>query len=81
MKINIKEQSMCGKCLKKKIRRIRRKLMYCCYVMFFKKFIKPRLEYYCLDPSHSFSSPGLSWEAMLKMTRIKLEKINDINVY
>ena len=30
---------------------------------------------------HYFSSPGLAWDAMLKMTGIKLEKINDIDVY
>ena len=47
----------------------------------FEKFIKTCLEYYCLDPSHYFSSPELSWDAMLKMTGIKLEKINDINVH
>ena len=28
-----------------------------------------------------FSSPGLSWDAMLKMTDIELEKISDINKY
>ena len=32
----------------------------------FEKFIKTSLEYYCLDPSHYFSSPGLSWDTMLK---------------
>ena len=47
----------------------------------FEKFIKTCLESYSLDPSHYFSSPGLSWDAMLKMTGIKLEKINDINVH
>ena len=47
----------------------------------FEKFIKTCLGYYSLDPSHYFSSPGLSWDAMLKMTKIKLEKINDINVH
>ena len=30
---------------------------------------------------HYFSSPGLSWDAMLKMTGIKLEKISDIDQY
>ena len=40
----------------------------------FENFIKTCLEYYCLDSSHYFSSPGLSWDAMLKMTGIKLEK-------
>ena len=40
----------------------------------FEKFIKTCLKYYELDPCHYFSSPGLSWDAMLKMTDVKLEK-------
>ena len=32
-------------------------------------------------PCHYFSSPGLSWDAMLKMTGIQLEKINNIDVH
>ena len=47
----------------------------------FKKFIKTCLKYYELDPCHYFSSPGLSWDAMLKMTNVKLEKISDIDKY
>ena len=47
----------------------------------FEKFIETCLEYYCLDPSHYFSSPGLSWDAMLKMTKIRLQKINDIDMH
>ena len=31
----------------------------------FEKFIKTCLEYYSLDPSYYFSSPGISWDAML----------------
>ena len=42
----------------------------------FKKFIKTCLDYYELDPCHYFSSPGLSWDAMLKMTAIKLDLIS-----
>ena len=34
--------------------------------------------FYKLDPSHYLSSPGLSWDAMLKMTETKLELISDI---
>ena len=30
---------------------------------------------------HYFSSPGLSWDAMLKMTGVKLEKIFHIDMY
>ena len=47
----------------------------------FEKFIFTCLKYYDLDPCHYFSAPGLSWDAMLKMTRVTLEKISDINMY
>ena len=47
----------------------------------FEKFIDTFLKYYELDPCHYFSSPGLSWDAMLKMTDVKLEKISDIDKY
>lgn len=38
----------------------------------FEDFRKTCLQYYKLDPCHYFTS-GLSWDAMLKMTDIKLE--------
>ena len=47
----------------------------------FEKFMKTCLKYYELDPCHYFSSPGLSWDAMLKMTDVKLEKISDLDKY
>ena len=40
----------------------------------FEQFIFTCLKYYGLDPCHYFSSPGLSWDAMLKMTKVELEK-------
>ena len=40
----------------------------------FEKFIGTCLKYYEPDPCHHFSSPELSWDAMLKMTHVKLEK-------
>ena len=33
------------------------------------------------DPCHYFSAPGLSWDTMLKVTGIKLEKISNIDQY
>ena len=36
----------------------------------FEKFINTCLHYYGLDSCHYFSSPGLSWDAMLKITEI-----------
>ena len=47
----------------------------------FEKFIFTNLKYYELDPCHYFSAPRLSWDAMLKMTRVTLEKINDPDKY
>ena len=47
----------------------------------FENFIAMCLKFYGLDPCHYFSSPGLSWDAMLKMTDVKLEKISDIDKY
>ena len=43
----------------------------------FEKFIETFLKFHGLDPCHYFSSPELSWDAMLKMTKVKLEKISD----
>ena len=47
----------------------------------FGKFINTCLEYYSLNPCYYFSSPGLSWDAILKMTGIKLELISDVDIH
>ena len=47
----------------------------------FEKFIGVCLEYYGLDNFHYFSSPGLNWDAMLKITGVELELISDIEMY
>ena len=47
----------------------------------FEKLISTCLKYCSLDPCHYFSAPGLSWDAMLKMTGVTLEKINDPDKY
>ena len=47
----------------------------------FEKFIDTCSKCYGLDPCHYFSSPRLSWDAMLKMTGVELEKISDIDMY
>ena len=43
----------------------------------FEKFIFTSLKNYNLDPCHYFSAPGLSWDAMSKMTNVELEKASD----
>ena len=47
----------------------------------FESFRKTCFQYYKLDPCHYFTSPGLSWDAMLKMTNIKLELMVDIDMF
>ena len=47
----------------------------------FEKFINTCLKYYELGPCHYFSAPGISWDAMLKTTDVKLETISDIDKY
>ena len=47
----------------------------------FEKFIDTCLKFYKLDLCHYFSSPGLSWNTMLKMTGVKLKKPSDTDMY
>ena len=47
----------------------------------FENFRKTCLQYYGLDPCYYFTSPGLSWDAMLKMTNIRLNLISDVDMY
>ena len=44
-------------------------------------FRKTCLQYYKLDPCHYFTSLGLSWDAMLKMTNIKLELMTNVDMF
>ena len=44
----------------------------------FEKFIETSWKFYKPDPCHYFSSPWLSWDAMLKMTNVELEKIQTL---
>ena len=48
---------------------------------FEKLFTGMCFEYYELDPCHYFSSPGLSCDMMLKMAKVQLELISDIDIY
>ena len=47
----------------------------------FENFQKTCVQYYKLDPCHYFTSPELSWDAMLKMTDIKLELMTDVDMF
>lgn len=47
----------------------------------FEKFRNSSLEYYKLDPAYYVTSPGLSWDAMLLQTGVKLDLLDDIEMY
>ena len=47
----------------------------------FEKLISTCLKFYELDPRYYFSAPGLSWDAMLKMTKIELKRNCDPDIY
>ena len=47
----------------------------------FEKFMATCLKLNGLDSCHYFSFPGLSWDVLLKMTGVKLEKMSDIDKY
>jgi hypothetical protein len=46
----------------------------------FEHFRKVCLSYYKLDPANYLSAPSLAWDAMLLMTRIKLDLITDLEI-
>ena len=47
----------------------------------FENFRVVAMTVYGLDPAHFFSSPGLSWGAMLKLTKVRLELIQDLDMH
>ena len=47
----------------------------------FEKFIDTCLKFYELGPCHYFSSPRLSWDAMLKSDWCEVKKFVDIDMY
>ena len=48
---------------------------------FFEKFRKTCLSYYKFDPAHYYTTPGLAWDAALRMSKITLELITDVDIY
>ena len=47
----------------------------------FGKFIPICLKYHDLDRTYYFNAPGLSFDAMLKMTKAELDKIDDPDMH
>ena len=47
----------------------------------FKNFRNLCMEQYGLDPAHYYTSPGLSWDALLKKTGVDLELLTDLEMH
>ena len=47
----------------------------------FENFRKVCQERYGLDPAHYYSSPGLSWDALLKKTGVELDLLTDMDMH
>jgi len=47
----------------------------------FETFRSMSMQHYGLDLAHYFSAPGMSWDSLLKMTKVKLELLTDIGVH
>ena len=48
---------------------------------FFERFRKTCLEFYSPDPLHYYTTPGLAWDAVLRMSNVDLQLITDENMY
>ena len=47
----------------------------------FEQFRQLCLRHLELDPAHYYTVPGMSWDAALKCTKVKLETVNDIDMH
>ena len=47
----------------------------------FENFRTTCLKHYELDPAHYYTSPGLSWDALLKKTEVQLELLTDYDMF
>ena len=47
----------------------------------FENFRRMCLHQYKLDPAHYYTSPGLSWDALLKHTGVQLELLSDVDMH
>lgn len=45
----------------------------------FENFRTQCMHIYKLDPAHYFTTPGYSWDAMLKQTGVQIELITDVD--
>ena len=48
---------------------------------FFERFRRICLEFYSIDTIHYYTTPGLAWDAALRMSRVGLQLITDNGMY
>ena len=48
---------------------------------FVEKFRRTCINYYGLDPLHYYTTPGLAWDAALRMSKVDLNLIVDADIY
>ena len=49
--------------------------------IFFEQFRDSCNKHYELDPAHFYTAPGLSFQAALKMTKVEMELLTDVNMH
>jgi hypothetical protein len=47
----------------------------------FETFRNTSMKHYGLDPAHYYTAPGMSWDALLKKTKVSLELLTDIDMH
>ena len=47
----------------------------------FENFRKTCIQNYVLDPAHYYTTPELSWHSALKMTKVQLDLLGDIDMH
>ena len=77
--ITVFEKFKCENLLDYSILYLKTDICHLCDV--FQKFSDFAYKTYNLDPRHSYTLPGFSWQAMRKMTKIELELISNSDMY
>lgn len=47
----------------------------------FENFRRISLQFYKIDPCHTYTAPGLAWQACLRMSHVRLELLTDIDMH
>jgi len=45
----------------------------------FENFRDTSMKHYGLDPAHYFTTPGMAWDALLKITKVEIELLTDVD--